>query len=128
MTTPSTHSHGPAADGEVSAPSGTLPPPDVVSQYERVLPGAADRIMRMMESQAEHRMEMERSLVDGAVRTERLGQIFGLSVVLLAFLVSAWLIVNEHSVSGTVLGVTDLIGLVVVFAQRDSSGHHDTGP
>ncbi len=125
MTTPSTHSHAPANDGEIQAPSGTLPPPDVVSQYERVLPGAADRIMRMMESQAEHRMEMERSLVDGAVRTERLGQIFGLSVVLLAFLVSAWLIVNDHSVSGTVLGVTDLIVLVVVFAQRDSSGHHD---
>jgi uncharacterized membrane protein len=112
---------GMLGEGPASA-AGPLPSPEVIRDYEQVLSGAADRIMTMMEHQAEHRMDMERALVEGAVRTERLGQVFGLGVVLLAFLVSAWLITHGHSVAGTVLGVTDLVGLVAVFAKRGDSG------
>lgn len=95
-----------------------LPGPDAFERYEKVLPGAADRILKMMEHQADHRMAMETSLVESAVRTERLGQLSGLAVVALAFVVSALLIVNGHPVSGTILGVADLVGLVAVFASR----------
>lgn len=106
-----------------TAKAGPLPPPEVFRNYNDVLPGAADRIMNMIETQAEHRMKMESSLVEGALRTERLGQIFGLTVVLLAFAVSAWLIQTGHPVAGTILGVTDLVGLVAVFARRgDGAG------
>lgn len=106
-----------------AAPTGPLPSPDAVQRYEQVLPGAADRIMKLIESQAEHRMDMETSLVEGALRTERLGQVFGLSIVVLVFAVSAWLIDGGHGISGTVLGVTDLVALIAVFlrGRGDSS-------
>ena len=36
-----------------------LPPPAVLRQYEGVLPGSAERIMRMMEERASHRFQAE---------------------------------------------------------------------
>ena len=38
---------------------GPLPPPRTIEEYERILPGAADRIFTMAEKQAAHRHEME---------------------------------------------------------------------
>ena len=38
---------------------GPLPPPAVLRQYDDVLPGSAERIMRMMEEQASHRFQAE---------------------------------------------------------------------
>jgi Predicted membrane protein (DUF2335) len=43
--------------------SGPLPPAEQIRAYEDVLPGSADRILRMAEHQQEHRMELERVTV-----------------------------------------------------------------
>ena len=104
------------------ASNDPLPSPDAVQRYEQVLPGAADRIMKLLEGQAEHRMDMETALVEGALRTERLGQVFGLSIVIVVFAVSAWLINGGHGISGTVLGVTDLVALIAVFLRGRGDG------
>lgn len=107
--------------------SGELPPADTVEAYEHVLPGAADRILGMLERQAEHRMVMERTLVEGAARSERLGQILGVVIVLVVFLVGARLIWTGHEVSGTVLAVVDLGVLASVYWSRDSSSSSTLG-
>ena len=98
--------------------AGELPAADTISTYEEVLPGAADRILRMLETQAEHRMSMERTLVEGAARTERLGQLMGLVIVLVVFLVGAVLIVSGHQIPGTLLAIADLGVLVAVYLGR----------
>jgi uncharacterized membrane protein len=98
---------------------GELPSADTVEAYEQVLPGAADRILGMLERQAEHRMDMERALVEGAARSERLGQLLGLGIVLIVFAVAARLISTEHELSGTVLAVCDLGVLASVYWRRD---------
>ena len=98
--------------------AGELPAADTISTYEEVLPGAADRILSMLEHQAEHRMSMERTLVEGAARTERLGQLMGLVIVLVVFLVGAGLIVNGHEIPGTLLAIADLAVLVAVYLGR----------
>ena len=36
-----------------------MPPPTVLRQYDDVIPGSAERIMRMMEEQASHRIQAE---------------------------------------------------------------------
>jgi uncharacterized membrane protein len=98
--------------------AGELPAAETISTYEEVLPGAADRILSMLEHQAEHRMSMERTLVEGAARTERLGQLMGLVIVLVVFLVGAGLIVNGHEIPGTLLAIADLAVLVAVYLGR----------
>lgn len=98
--------------------AGELPAAETISTYEEVLPGAADRILRMLETQADHRMSMERTLVEGAARTERLGQLMGLVIVLVVFLVGAVLIVSGHQIPGTLLAIADLGVLVAVYLGR----------
>lgn len=41
--------------------SGPIPPPNVLKDYEEVIPGSADRIISMAEMQLHHRMTMESS-------------------------------------------------------------------
>lgn len=48
--------------------SGPLPPPNVLDSFEKVLPGAAERIFAMAEKQLEHRMSLEKMVVQGGSR------------------------------------------------------------
>ncbi|MFP5346358.1 MAG: DUF2335 domain-containing protein [Actinomycetes bacterium] len=96
-----------------------LPSAETLRAYEEILEGSADRILSMLERQAEQRMDLERRLVQGAARTERLGQLFGLVIVLFVFIVSTHLITGGHEVSGTLLAISDLAVLVAVYVQRD---------
>ena len=41
--------------------SGPIPPPTILEGYERIHAGLADRIMKMAESQSEHRKILERN-------------------------------------------------------------------
>ena len=42
--------------------SGPLPSPEDFERYEKILPGAAERILSMAEHQQQHRFEIEKSL------------------------------------------------------------------
>lgn len=104
----------------VSVAMGELPSADTFAAYERVLPGAADRILAMLERQAEHRIRMEEHQVQGAARSERLGQLLGLAIVLVVFAVASRLIATDHELSGTLLAVCDLGVLASVYWRRGS--------
>ncbi len=97
---------------------GELPAADTVEAYEQVLPGAADRIVRMLEQQSAHRMEMERTLARSAARTERLRQVLGVGIVLVVFIVATRLITGGHEAPGTVLALADLVLLAAVYLGR----------
>ena len=43
--------------------SGPLPSPDVLQKYDQVLPGLAERIMRLTENQHRHRQAIETRIV-----------------------------------------------------------------
>ena len=45
--------------------SGPLPPPAIMQGYEDVLPGAAERILAMAEKQLDHRMHLEKVVIEG---------------------------------------------------------------
>lgn len=43
--------------------AGPLPPPDALGEYDMVIPGLADRVVRMAEDEARHRQRTESRLV-----------------------------------------------------------------
>ncbi len=53
--------------------SGPLPPPGVLEGFERVLPGAAERIFSMVEKQLDHRISIEKAAVDSGVNNSAAG-------------------------------------------------------
>jgi uncharacterized membrane protein len=54
---------------------GPLPCPEDFAAYERVLPGAADRILKMAENQATHRQGMERRAISGDIAKSMMGTV-----------------------------------------------------
>ncbi len=53
--------------------SGPLPHPEILSGYEKVLPGSADRILKMAEKQQDHRTSIENKLVNAENQSRLLG-------------------------------------------------------
>ena len=58
---------------ESSASSRPLPPPSMYRAYDEVLPGSAERILRMAEREQDHRIESERDTLRQAPHQHRLG-------------------------------------------------------
>jgi len=70
-----TESFGPR--GEVvfarSSFSGPMPPPDLVAQYEELLPGAAKFFFVTLDRQTTHRHALEAKVIDANISSERGG-------------------------------------------------------
>jgi uncharacterized membrane protein len=95
--------------------SGPLPPPSQLREYEDVLPGAADRIIRMAETQAEHRQDIEKVAVKGGNRRSWWGLWTGFVICIVVLGLSTAIILSGYQVAGTVLGGIDLVALASVF-------------
>ena len=63
--------------------SGPLPPPSSFREYDKVLPGSADRILKMAENEQNGRREWDKAALDGALKENTRGQYLGavLSVI-----------------------------------------------
>lgn len=62
--------------------SGPLPQPDALAKYDQIVPGAAERIIRMAEKEMDHRHDTENKMTQNAIRTTYLGIIFAFVSVL----------------------------------------------
>lgn len=94
-----------------------LPPIDEFRGYEDVLPGAADRILTMVEERAAHHQSMQVRRMGSLDRTTRLivllGAVVVLSVVGSVLVIALMLISSGYSIPGAVVGVADIAGVVV---------------
>ena len=91
---------------------GPIPPAHEMEQYERILPGAADRILAMAESQSDHRQHLETTVVEGNLTSETQGRWFGLAIVSGGFGFSAWMVSRGQSGEAA----TVIIGQLAILA------------
>jgi len=102
--------------------SGPIPSPDVLRQYEAMSPGAADRLLRLAEQEAEHRrkMEMEIILLQGRDqssyrRSEFWGQIFGFAIGAITVIGAVFSAVHGAQIAASFIGTSGVVGLVSTF-------------
>jgi len=62
--------------------SGPLPHPEILAQYNQLLPNAAERIISMAERQQEHRQGLEACVVRANTFDQRLGLVLGFIVMM----------------------------------------------
>lgn len=91
--------------------SGPIPQPEVLRDYEQVIPGLAERIVRWSEDEASHRRTMERSLVQLSWGGLWSAFLLALTTILGGMLLSWY----GRSTVGVIGVVGALAGLVVVF-------------
>ncbi len=94
---------------------GPLPDGETLREYNELIPNGADRVMVMAERQSEHRMTMEKTVIEGQTKQSSRGQSYALIIGLFALAGSTACILLGHEWPGTVLGVGGLTGLVTAF-------------
>jgi uncharacterized membrane protein len=92
-----------------------LPPPSILEHYERILPGATERIMAKFERQTEHRIEMEKSVIRTSNIKEIVGLIFGFIIAMTTVIGGIYTALVGHPLLGGTLSFTGLAVLVGAF-------------
>lgn len=98
--------------------SGPIPSPELYREYENILPGAADRILKMAEIQQSHRHELEKSVIVSDIVQARIGLIFGFIYVMTAILGGIHLLNTGRDITGLSVLVGALVTLAGVFIFR----------
>lgn len=92
-----------------------MPPPAVLEGYERLVKGAAERILVMAESDAKHQHEIEFAALRAAEGEVKRGQWFGLAIGITALGASMLALAMGSPTVAGVIGGTTVVGLVSVF-------------
>lgn len=104
--------------------SGAVPPPEMLREFDKIIPNGADRFMKMAENQSEHRRKMEEKIVKSNVRNENLGLVFAFSISIIGLISAAILAYKGNNVGAGVFAIPALGGLVNSF-QNLSRGKTD---
>jgi hypothetical protein len=117
---------------------GPLPAPEDLQRYDDLLPGAAERIIRMAEVEQRHRHEQEskaisselatrevlqateKNRIDGVMSSDKRGQYLGAAVSFLAISGAIYLAPSQPVVAGFLVGLP-ILGIVK--ALRSGSTH-----
>ena len=100
---------------------GPIPPPDMLQRFDEVVPGAAERILETAEKQADHRMRMEETVIEGDSTRSYLGLIAGFILSAGTIAGGIFLIMNGHDWAGGLLVGVNLVGLAGVFVYGTNS-------
>jgi uncharacterized membrane protein len=121
------------AGSVVAAWYGPLPPPTLLAEFDKVIPGAAERILTLAERQAAHRQSLEakeqvlREIQtrqdfelsrDALVKEFRIAAVGTISAFVLSMttvLLSFWAIFHGYSIEGSILGGGTIAALVGAF-------------
>lgn len=95
--------------------SGPLPHPAILAKYEEILPGAADRIIKMAEEQSKHRQFLENKVISSGVINSKLGLIFGLIIGLAGIIASVILGIYGQPLLSGIIGIGSIGSLVGTF-------------
>ena len=100
---------------------GPIPPPEIISGYEAIIPGAADRILAMAEKQSQHRQEMEKIKMKSESRDGLLGILFafvlGIGSIIAAIVIVVLVPQNAGAISSALLGMTGIGSIIATFIQ-----------
>ena len=112
---------GVSATVTAAAWSAPIPPPVALQQYEEILPGSADRILKMAEDQAGHRIELEKTVVSGDSKRSYIGLFLGFVLSMMVIGGGIYLISEGHEWAGSGLIGLNLVGLASVFVYGSRS-------
>jgi uncharacterized membrane protein len=95
--------------------SGPLPPAEELMEYERVIPGGAERLLVMAENQSAHRIAIEKQVIAEQQRQSALGQRYGFILGLVGLSLGALISCLGHDWVGVTIAGATLTSLVSVF-------------
>jgi len=98
-----------------------LPPPETLKKFDEVVPGAAERIIKMAEGQFVHRTELEKLVIKSDVEQSKRGQLFGFAIAVIGFVTAIIAILNGEQWAAGIIGGATLATLAGVFVYGSRS-------
>lgn len=95
--------------------SGPLPPPNILKDYDDLIPNGAERIFKMVENQSNHRQSLESTVVKSNSRDSLLGIISAFAICIVTIIAGVFCIISNHPIAGTILSGTGLVSIVGTF-------------
>jgi len=112
---------------EISMRRGPLPDPAELAAYNEIIPSGADRIMKMAEEQAAHRIKIESIVVRSQQSQSFIGQLFALIIALFGLGCGAFVAVSGQPVAGAALGGATLVSIVSAFLYSRKERNQESG-
>lgn len=94
---------------------GPLPHPDLLKKFDEVSPGAAEKIIKMAESEQSHRHEMDSQFLKEENFLKKLGLILGFIIVMSIIGSGVYLLVNDKSAQGFSLILASVVTIISPF-------------
>lgn len=105
--------------------SGPLPPASEMAQYEKICPGAADRIIAIVEKQSEHRQKIEHVAVWASSWRSILGVVFAFFIAIAALILSGICFYLGYIKTGCTIFGSTLATVVGTFIYGTNSEKHE---
>jgi len=99
----------------------TFPSPRTLREYEKVMPGLAQKMVCHAERQTAHRIEMERKLITSNIRKSYMGLIFGFLIGVTGIGGGMYLTSIGFNIIGIVFSSGTLVSLVMTFIYGSQS-------
>jgi uncharacterized membrane protein len=99
----------------VSIRASPLPDPSELAAYNSIIPNGADRLLKMVEAQSAHRIDMERIMITSKETQASRGQYFGLIIGLAGLICATYAALKGQPAFGGTIGSVTLVSLVSVF-------------
>jgi uncharacterized membrane protein len=111
---------------ETVAHSGPIPSPETIAGYEKVLAGAADRIIKMAEKEQGHRHQIQINHQSNQVRLTFVGQLLAFLMGFSGIAGGIYLVKNDKSITGFGVFFTSLAALIGLFFFNQSRSKQQT--
>ncbi len=101
---------------------GPLPSPEMLRQYDNVLPGMAERLLEAFEKQGDHRRQMDEKSLTMNFRLARVGQVFAFLLGLAGLGSGTYLVSTGHSPEGVAVvfgAIGSLVGAFLWTGRRE---------
>lgn len=92
--------------------SGPLPHPDILAQYDQIVPGSARQIINSFHSQTEHRISIEKKVIEADTWKSKLGLVAGFVIALVGLIIAWDLGRNSHEWAAAVIAGGTLASIV----------------
>jgi uncharacterized membrane protein len=94
---------------------GPLPPPDVLAKYNDIIPDGADRLLKLVEHQQEHRIRIEELVIASQQRQSQAGQILAFVIAIVGLAACCYMATHGAVTVAGILATTLIASLVYAF-------------
>ena len=93
---------------------GPIPPPQILQQYNSIVPDAAERIIRMAEKQSDHRMDLEKKVVYSNIKKSYAGMGLATIIALYGLFIAKEIAINGNPATAGIIAALDIGGLISI--------------